>query len=123
MHKENKDENRPQGNMAPPPGIVDRLDELSYVWRELLGSCAYEKPSAALPGDVPVPILDVDPWSALLQANGVEVVDLQHMHLQISDQEVEQLLRVMPDDPDSRDNSPLGASEANPDASRQTDKH
>jgi hypothetical protein len=123
MHKENNNENRQQENISPPPGIMDRLDELSYVWRELLGSRAYEKPSADFPGDAPIPTLEVDPWSALLQANGVEVVDLQHIHLQISDQEVEQLLQVMPDDPDSRDKSPLGASEDDPGTGRYTDKH
>ena len=123
MHKENNNQNGQPENIPPPPGIIDRLDELSYVWRELLGSRAYEKPIAAVPGDAPIPTLDADPWSALLQAHGVEGVDLQHIHLHISDQEVERLLQVMPDDPDNRAISPLGTSKDDPDANRRTDKH
>ena len=106
MHKENKDENKRQENVSLPPATMDHLGELSDVWRELLGSRVYEKQLSAFPGDMPIPTLDVDPWSALLQASGVEIVDLQHMHLQISDQEVEQILQVMPDDPDNRDDLP-----------------
>ena len=123
MHKENNNQNRQPENMPPPPGVIDRLDELSYVWRELLGSRAYEGPLTAVPGDAPIPTLDAYPWSALLQAHGVEVIDLQHIHLHISDQEVERLLQVMHDDPDNRAISPLGASKDDPDANRRADKH
>jgi hypothetical protein len=116
MHKENKDENKQQESVSLPSETTDGkeesgtppLDELSDVWRELLGNRVHEK---YLPIDTPIPTLDVDPWRALLQASGVEVVDLEHMHLEISDQEVEQILQVMPADPDNRDKSPSGASE------------
>jgi hypothetical protein len=108
MHKEIKNENKQQknvfhplettggreGSCNPPP------DQLSDVWRELLGNRWNEKLLSAFPNDAPIPTLEVDPWSALLQAKGVEIVDLQRIHLQISDQEVEQLLEVIPDDPD-----------------------
>ena len=106
MHKENKDENKQQEYISQSSERISGmeifctppLDQLSDVWRELLGNHGNEKLVPAFPSDVPIPTLEVDPWSALLQANGVEVVDLQHIHLQISDQEVEQLLEVMPDD-------------------------
>ena len=98
MHKEDKDKNQQQKNMTHPLETTDLWDGLSDVWRELLGKREYEKPISAFPSDVPIPTLEVDPWSALLQANGVEVVDLQSIHLQISDQEVEQLLQVMPEE-------------------------
>ena len=107
MHKEDKDKNQQQKNMTHPLETTDQWDGLSDVWRELLGKREYEKPISAFPSDVPIPTLEVDPWSALLQANGVEVVDLQSIHLQISDQEVEQMLQVMHDNPDTRgDTSP-----------------
>lgn len=95
MHKETKDENKQQKKTVLPSEATDQMEGLSDVWRELLGNRGYEKLGPAFPGDTPIPTLEVDPWSALLQANGVEVVDLQSMHLQISDQEVEQLLQVM----------------------------
>jgi hypothetical protein len=98
MHKENKDEKEQQKNVFLPPEIMDQLDELSDVWRELLGNRAYEKQLPALPDDAAIPTLETDPWSALLQAHGIEVVDLQHMHLEISEQEVEQMLQVMPEE-------------------------
>ncbi len=125
MQKENEDKKQ-QKNMYLPPETGDQLDELSDVWRELLGKRAYEMQLPAFPVNGTIPTLKADPWSALLEANGVEVVDLQHMHLQISDQEVEQILQVMPDDLDIGDSSLLGASEHSPtdggrDAKRKTD--
>ena len=42
-----------------------------------------------------MPSVDVDPWQALTHAKGVEMVDLQQLHLHISDQDVEQVLQVM----------------------------
>src|SRR5436189_4656129 len=107
MHEENKNQNMQQENASLPPEILAQLEGLSDVWRELLGNRVSERPSLASPADTPIPLLAADPWSALLQANGVEVVDLQHVHLQISDQEVEQMLQVMHDNPDTRgDTSP-----------------
>ena len=116
MHKENKNEHKQQENVSHPPETTDgrgesctpSVDQLSDVWRELLGNSGREKLAPAFPSDTPIPTLEVDPWSALLQANGIEIVDLQRIHLQISDQEVEQLLEVLPDD---RESLPLGSSE------------
>ena len=120
MHKENKHENKQQKNISHPPEITDggedsRIpltdppqDQLSDVWRELLGDRGNERLAPTFLGDAPIPTLEVDPWSVLLQANGIEIVDLQRINLQISDQEVEQLLEVMHDEPES---PPLGSSE------------
>ena len=117
MHKENANETQQQANVSRPSETTDQgegpgtqaaspgeefggipLDQLSDVWRELLGKHGHETLRAASPNDAPIPTLETDPWSALLQANGVEVVDLQRINLQISDQEVEQLLEVLPDE-------------------------
>lgn len=119
MHKEDMNEKDQREVVSQPPEAIDRkersgtsmtdrgegssippVDQLSDVWRELLGDRAKEMlVTAAHPDDVPIPTLAVDPWSALLQAKGVEIVDLKRINLQISDQEVEQLLEVLPDDP------------------------
>ena len=123
MHKENNTENKRQENVTFSHEVMDQLGELSDVWRELLGSRVYEKQLSAFPGNMAVPILDVDPWSVLLQAKGVEIVDLQHMHLQISDQEVEQILQVIPDDPDNQEKLPLGTSDESDDTSMDTSTH
>ena len=106
MHKENKNEIKQQEDVSHPPettGLREEpyalpLDQLSDVWRELLGNRGNEKLVTAFPSDAPIPTLEVDPWSALLQAKGTEIVDLQRIHLQISDQEVEQLLEVLPEE-------------------------
>jgi len=128
MHKENEDEKKQQEKGVFPPEIVDQLDELSDVWRELLGNRSSEKKLPVVPGNASIPTLEADPWSALLQAKGVEVVDLQCMHLHISDQEVEQILQVISDDPDTRDKAPKGVSGHLPSdgdhtSSRRTDTH
>ena len=120
MHEENKAEDKQQKNIFLPPETIDQLDKLSDVWRELLGNRVYEKPLSDFPDDAAIPTLEVDPWSALLKANGIEIVDLQRMHLHISDQEVEQMLQVMPDDPEI---APLGFTDNSSDSSKQTDKH
>lgn len=94
MHKE---DNSPQNEQDPaftPPA-------LGSVWQELLGK-GFSQDAAAVPTEPEpvIPTLEVDPWSTLLQANGVEVFDLQSTHLRISDQEVEQMLRFMQEPPD-----------------------
>ena len=122
MHKENENK-KPQRNMYFPPETRDQVDDLSDVWRELLGDRAYEMQLPVVSGNVSIPTLKADPWSALLRANGVEVVDLQHMHLQISDQEVEQILQVMSDASDVGNSSPSGGSDHAPsDGSRDSSK-
>jgi hypothetical protein len=82
--------------------------ELSDIWRKLLG--VYENGIASDPAGVtdhtaqspvPAPMPGVsDPWSELLQMQGVEVIDLQQcspqtIQLSFSEQEVEQALQIM----------------------------
>ncbi|GHO89614.1 hypothetical protein [Dictyobacter formicarum] len=91
--------NRPQQDQNAPDGLQT---ELSAAWQELLGRQA---PGASKPGSGAdeqldkdqgvIPTLESDPWSTLIQAKGVEIVDLHKTRLQISDQEVEQMLEVM----------------------------
>ncbi|GCE25923.1 hypothetical protein KDA_14070 [Dictyobacter alpinus] len=76
--------------------------ELSETWRELLGQRApggpeQEKsdPEGQKGTESSIPTLESDPWSTLIQAKGVEIVDLHKARLQISAQEVEQMLQVM----------------------------
>ena len=66
--------------------------ELSDTWLELLGHYSND---ASLSKDGSLPSFESDPWSSLLQTQGVETVDLQKVHLPMSDQDVEQLLRYM----------------------------
>ncbi len=70
---------------------------LSDVWRELLGGTETTVPQT--PTEAPMPALKSDPWSALLQAEDVEVVDLQQVQMHLSDQDVEQALQVMQEQP------------------------
>jgi hypothetical protein len=89
MHKEN--EGRSSKQHSDPA-----QSELSEVWRELLGNSA---PPASHPqgqeDQEGMPVLPTDPWNTLAHANGIEEVDLQQVDLQVSDQEVEQVLEVM----------------------------
>jgi hypothetical protein len=73
--------------------------ELSEVWRELLGQSV--EPVPAKPADGNIPTLESDPWSELVQVEGTEVVDLHSIRLQMTDQDVEQALQVMQEQPGS----------------------
>lgn len=66
--------------------------ELSPVWQELLGGRVNDP---LTPGEIGIPILESDPWWELLHENGVEIIDVQKKHLQMSDQDVEQALQIM----------------------------
>ncbi len=68
-----------------------QYEALSQTWLELLG-----KHSSTLPaGDSSIPALNSDPWNSLEHVQGVKTVDLQRVHLPISDADVEQLLHIM----------------------------
>lgn len=70
----------------------------SDVWQELLGSLAAEAPTPTSQDEkAVVPPLESDPWSELLQAKGIEIIDLQQVHLHMSDQDVERLLKILQD--------------------------
>jgi hypothetical protein len=80
--------------------LANQPEELSAIWQELLGhnpsSLAQEDSddsNQVLSSEKGIPTLEYDPWSTLLQAKGVE--SLHEAHLQISPQEVEQMLQVM----------------------------
>ncbi len=70
--------------------------ELSAVWQELLGrQSGASATSASSPEGANMPTLENDPWSRLLQAKGIEMIDLEQLHLHMSEQDVEHLLEIM----------------------------
>jgi hypothetical protein len=73
--------------------------ELNDVWRELLGQSV--ESASAKPADDNIPALESDPWSELVQAEGTEVVDLHSIRLQMTDQDVEEALQIMQEQPAS----------------------
>jgi hypothetical protein len=72
--------------------------ELSPIWQELLGKHSSYTTTPSNTSEVIIPTLEGDPWHALLNKKGVEVVDLQSVHLRISDQEVDELLQCIPEE-------------------------
>ncbi len=70
-------------------------ESLSETWQELLGETPDKAQSSNSSTEEVRPILKADPWDALVQAKGTEVIDLQRVPLRISDQEVEHLLQHM----------------------------
>lgn len=81
----------------------DKEPELSEVWQQLLNRIPIE-PEARLEqvahyDTVVVQPLASDPWSALMNAQGVQIVDLQHvrstLHLTPSERDVEQALHLV----------------------------
>lgn len=70
--------------------------ELSAVWQELLGRQGGTSATpASSPEGASMPTLESDPWSRLLHAKGIEMVDLEQLHLHMSEQDVEHLLEIM----------------------------
>jgi len=86
---------KPEDNQETLPG----QSELSAIWQELLG--IQPDTNTVQPGELPPSPLESDPWSELLHAKGIEVIDLQQMHLHMSDQDVEEILQVMQEQPAS----------------------
>lgn len=101
MQQENK---KPEDNQEVVPG----QPELSAIWQELLG--IQPGTNNALAGELPLSPLESDPWSELLHAKGVEVIDLQQLHLHMSDQDVEQVLQVMQEQPAPPEDQPGSSS-------------
>lgn len=89
-----------QNDPKKKKNVPSTQSELSEVWQELLGGLPGEDEASTIPEEAAIPTLESDPWSELIQAQGVEVVDLQTVHLQMSDQELEQVLQVMQEEPD-----------------------
>ncbi len=75
--------------------------ELSATWLELLGK-QHPSDQNTRSEDI-VPPLASDPWNSLSHAHGIEIVDLQRDHLQISDQEVEQMLQLIQEEHSTQD--------------------
>jgi hypothetical protein len=76
-------------------------DELSAVWRELLGNLPGEgsDPSAS----AEIPTLESDPWRLLIDQQGIEVVDMQKSMLRITTSDLEHLLQQIEERPASGD--------------------
>ena len=69
--------------------------ELSNVWLELLGLCPGENRVPTSSDQQAIPIVEGDPWRKLLEAENIELVDLQQVRLPVSEREVEQILQLM----------------------------
>lgn len=69
---------------------------MSDIWRELLGRSPSKIENTA--PDEEVPLLKSDPWSELLQSGGIEIINVQQVHLDMSELDVEQALQVMQED-------------------------
>lgn len=103
MHSEGEEEiktSRTLGNQVEPE------PELSEVWRTLLGMQSTDKQAQAddqqeSEGDHKgSPLLANDPWSDLVQTQGIQVVDLQQVHwhaahVPLSDIDVENVLKMI----------------------------
>jgi hypothetical protein len=70
---------------------------MSDIWRELLGDSASKIETTAPDEEAEVPLLN-DPWSELLQSRDVEIINVQQVHLHMSDRDVELALQVMQED-------------------------
>ena len=71
---------------------------MSDIWQELLGN-SFSKVETPLSDDeAALFMLKSDPWSELLQVRGVEAIDVQQLHLHMSDQDVELVLQFMQED-------------------------
>lgn len=77
MQYQNYEEDQSDDGLAKN---IEDHQELSAVWRALLrldaSAAAQVAPASA------APVLANDPWSALLQVQGVQVIDLQKFHAQ-----------------------------------------
>ena len=74
---------------------VDDGLSLSETWRELLG-LSPEAAAAATEAGGEIPALNNDPWTELQHIHGIEIIDLQHLHMQPLDElDMEQVLQLM----------------------------
>ena len=86
--------------------------ELSNVWLELLGLRRDENSRSAVdPDQQAIPTLKGDPWRKLLEAENIELVDLQQVHLPVSEGEVEQMLQLMQEQTTQGPNDGKGAKQ------------
>ncbi len=69
---------------------------LSEIWQQLLGNASLDAETLAALRES-IPTIESDPWSKLLHAKGIEMVDLEQVHLHVTDQDMEQILQLMQD--------------------------
>jgi len=70
--------------------------ELSATWLELLGARVPQPPlPVEATEEAGIPVIETDPWRALLQGKDIALVDLQKISLHAVDQDVERVLRIM----------------------------
>jgi hypothetical protein len=78
---------------------LEKKLELSEAWRRLLGM-ETDAVVTAGSGQEETPLVSGDPWASLVHAQGIQVVDLQQVHLHIAhrpmdEQDVEHALDIM----------------------------
>lgn len=74
------------------------IANLGPIWRELLGLEGATDASLPLE-EGKIPTLESDPWGSLTHEQGMEIVDLHRIRIQISEQDVEQVLDLMKEQP------------------------
>jgi len=105
---ENEKLNRRLAHNNSSPEEYDQYAGLSDAWNELLG--IHSLGVQAVPNiSAVVPPVASDPWNELLNAQGVQVIDLQELHLHttdayLNDLDLEQVLRFMQELPLARTN-------------------
>lgn len=73
---------------------------LNETWRELLG-LSPEAEAATTDAGREIPAFNNDPWAELQHIHGIEIVDLQHVHMQPLDElDMEQVLQLIQELPD-----------------------
>lgn len=94
--------NEEDKNNVPAEQRLRQDLELSEAWRTLLGLQPSEQPEGTPEIDPAAQVqpLPGDPWSRLLQAQGMQSVDLQKIHLHdlypsVSDDDIEHALNLM----------------------------
>jgi hypothetical protein len=72
---------------------------MSGIWHELSGKSHTEIETTLSESEATLPTLKSDPWGKLLHVKGVEIIDLQQLHLHMSDQDVEMALQIIQEQP------------------------
>jgi hypothetical protein len=81
------------------PESAQQRAELSPILRELLGLEGAAEGQTLPLDEEKIPTLASDPWGSLTHEQGMEIVDLQRLRIQMSEKDVEQVLDVMKEQP------------------------
>lgn len=85
-----------ENNKQKKPTDVDL--SLSDTWRELLGLSTEATTVAEAGGEIPA--LTNNPWAELQHIQGIEIIDLQQVHMPtLNDLDMEQALQLMQEQP------------------------